>query len=422
MVRLLSWFFLGLILLGSSSIFAQTPKKEIPLADKQKAKNLSNDGATAFAAKDYEKALKAFQEAYTLNPELKFLPPIAQCLFLLGRYEEASETAEQYLQSAEPNHPRRPEVEKLLGEIRSAVEKQKQEKVMETTARAESAFSASAYEEALGLYQEAYVILPSPALLFAIAQCHEELKHYQEAVRVFELFLEAVTPEDPQREEALHQLSTLREEIANESAAAGQYEEAIAGYIALYKSDSKPSRLLEVARCYQQMGNQAEALSLYKLFLEEAPADDPQRTEAEAFISKMEPASNSSTPTETKTTLTTPIPNESVQPSDKNPSRALFLVAGLAGVAGGAAGVYAEILTRNLNGQGHIDSSSELQPEEFADLTSKRKRTAIGADVMLGMAVLSVGTAIVIHSKSKKTAASIAVSLTPAGAALSFEY
>jgi tetratricopeptide (TPR) repeat protein len=206
---------LGLALFTSSPpTFAQTPKNEVPYADKEKAKSLAKEAVTAFTEKAYEKALKAFQDAYALNPDFKYLPPIAQCSFLLGRYEETVVVASQYLKEAEPDNPKRTEVEKLLLDARAALDKQKQDKMSETKTKAETAFSEANYEKALALFQEVYATTPNPDLLYKMALCHSKLKHNQEAIKAFEAFLQSTTPDDPLRGSAEKQVTALKEEAA----------------------------------------------------------------------------------------------------------------------------------------------------------------------------------------------------------------
>jgi tetratricopeptide (TPR) repeat protein len=131
MMKSLLFISLGLALVLSTPLtFAQTPKKEVSSTNKDKAKSFAKKAVAAFNDENYEKALQAFREAYTLNPDFQYLPPIAQCSFLLGRYEETIIVASQYLKEAEPDNPKRPEVEKLLTDSKAALIKQSPEKAL----------------------------------------------------------------------------------------------------------------------------------------------------------------------------------------------------------------------------------------------------------------------------------------------------
>ena len=422
--------FLGLTLFASSPLtFAQTPKKEVPYADKQKAKDLATEAVAAFKAKDYEKALKAFREAYALNPEFKYLPPIAQCSLFLGRYDEAVALASQYLQEAEPDNPKRPEVEKLLLDARAALDKQNQDKVSKTKINAEIAFSAADYEKALALFQEAYTAAPGPELLYKIAQCHSKLKHTQEALNTFEAFLQSTPANDPLRGSAEKQMTALKEEAAKPTTltetaqdellqakakaeaafAAQKYQEAVVSYQKAYSIDPAPALLFLTAESYRLLGKKQEALSTYQAFLEKAPANDPQRASAEKAIKK----------------LTAPDAVNKEEPSAGGSSgKGLFVVAGVSGGLCVVPGVVAALSARKLNELTAVTSRLDVNAAEIEKFESRRKRAALVSDVMLGVALAAGGAGIVIKSKSKKAEklSSASLSVTPTGAALSVQY
>jgi tetratricopeptide (TPR) repeat protein len=124
-MKFLFFIFLGMVLtLSTPSTFAQTPKKETPYTDKENSQHLAKKASAAFTKENYEKALQGFRSAYALHPDFNYLPPIAQCSFLLGHYEDAVKAASQYLQEVESDNPRRPEVEKLLADSKVALAKQ----------------------------------------------------------------------------------------------------------------------------------------------------------------------------------------------------------------------------------------------------------------------------------------------------------
>jgi tetratricopeptide (TPR) repeat protein len=64
--------------------------------------------------------------------------------------------------------------------------------------RAEKAFNLGRFDEALTGYQEAYEVLPLPAFLFNIAQCHRNLRNREQAVFFYQRYL-SLAPDAPNR-------------------------------------------------------------------------------------------------------------------------------------------------------------------------------------------------------------------------------
>jgi tetratricopeptide (TPR) repeat protein len=62
--------------------------------------------------------------------------------------------------------------------------------------RAEKAFNLGHFEEALAGYQAAYEVLPLPAFLFNIAQCHRNLRNREQAVFFYQRYL-SLAPDAP---------------------------------------------------------------------------------------------------------------------------------------------------------------------------------------------------------------------------------
>jgi tetratricopeptide (TPR) repeat protein len=76
---------------------------------------------------------------------------------------------------------------------------QKEEKVARAHFdRAEKAFNLGRFDEALSAYQEAYEVLPLPAFLFNIAQCHRNLRNREQAVFFYQRYL-SLAPDAPNR-------------------------------------------------------------------------------------------------------------------------------------------------------------------------------------------------------------------------------
>jgi tetratricopeptide (TPR) repeat protein len=63
------------------------------------------------------------------------------------------------------------------------------ERAKQVFADAEAAFKLGRFEDALRFYEAAYEIDPHPDLLFNVAQCHRNLRHYDRAIFFLESYL-----------------------------------------------------------------------------------------------------------------------------------------------------------------------------------------------------------------------------------------
>src|SRR5262249_8727523 len=87
--------------------------------------------------------------------------------------------------------------------------------------RANALFQIGKVKEALELYEKAYQLKAHPAILFNIAQCHRELKEYQQAVRTYEANLVAF-PDSPKRVAVEALIKELQELLKKEEATKAQ--------------------------------------------------------------------------------------------------------------------------------------------------------------------------------------------------------
>jgi tetratricopeptide (TPR) repeat protein len=93
---------------------------------------------------------------------------------------------------------------------------------------ADTAFKLGRFDEALAEYAKAYELFPAPPLLFNLAQCHKNLKHWERAVFFFEGYLRE-RPEASNRSVVEDLIRESKEELAKEQAAdAKQHEDEVA--------------------------------------------------------------------------------------------------------------------------------------------------------------------------------------------------
>ena len=86
-------------------------------------------------------------------------------------------------------------------------------KAKELFKEAQEHFRLREFAETIPLLKEAYRLYPSSLFLYNLAQCHLELKQYEEAVSFFENFLE-VDPKSKNRSQAEKYLKQSREGLA----------------------------------------------------------------------------------------------------------------------------------------------------------------------------------------------------------------
>jgi tetratricopeptide (TPR) repeat protein len=111
---------LGLVV--ALTAHAAPAKDRAAKAAEQKAKKHFEDAEAHYKVRDYEEALAGYREAYLLSKQPVLLFNIAQCYRLLGRYEEARSSYRTFLREA-PDHPVRPEVERLIAEVEARLAK-----------------------------------------------------------------------------------------------------------------------------------------------------------------------------------------------------------------------------------------------------------------------------------------------------------
>ena len=196
--------------LSAPLALGQSPKKEVSYSNKEKAKQRAKEGATAYDAEAYEKALKAFQEAYALNPEPKYLPPIGQCYEHLNKTQEAFDAYNKFLKEAEADNPLRPEIEKRVAAANIIVNKKQQDDAKAAVSNGDKYFSDGEYKKALTFYQSAYALNPIPATLFQAGQCQARLGQPKDAIDSLTSFLAQADPKDAKRATAERQIEELR--------------------------------------------------------------------------------------------------------------------------------------------------------------------------------------------------------------------
>lgn len=89
-------------------------------------------------------------------------------------------------------------------------------------AKADIAYKAERYDEALVHYTDAHAIYPVPALLFNIGQCHRNLKHFDLAAEAYQGFLLQSPPTAPNRGLVEDLLAQVLRELAAERVLAAE--------------------------------------------------------------------------------------------------------------------------------------------------------------------------------------------------------
>jgi tetratricopeptide (TPR) repeat protein len=195
-------------LLGAPPLYAQGSAQEQQAADFAEAKRHFEQGEKHRKAKRYEKAIAEFREAYDLRPSALLIYNIAVCYHEQGLLEEARLFYLEYL-AADPESPYRAEVEAILVKLAGRIIKEKPRAAKGNDAAAlrhyeegEAAAGEKRYRDAAKAYAAAYILKPSPNLLYNIAQMYWTAGDAEQARDYYERFLTRA-PQDSTDEKLL---------------------------------------------------------------------------------------------------------------------------------------------------------------------------------------------------------------------------
>ncbi|MBN2527674.1 MAG: tetratricopeptide repeat protein [Deltaproteobacteria bacterium] len=102
----------------------------------------------------------------------------------------------------------------VLANEKAALSAQAQAEFDDLTQKAVGKYSARQYEEAIALFEKAYAIQAEPELLYNIARSYERLARTDEAIEVYQKFLDTPGSTGDLRVRALNNLAALQEERA----------------------------------------------------------------------------------------------------------------------------------------------------------------------------------------------------------------
>ena len=112
-----------------------------------------------------------------------------------------------------------------------------------------------------------------------------------------------------------------REMRAREAFAAGQYQEALDGFVKLYAEKLHPNYLRNIGRCYQNLGEPEKAISSFREYLRKAKSvGSDERKEVEGYIKEMEDLKRQrEAAVVTPPSTTTPTPAVTTAPAEPPP-------------------------------------------------------------------------------------------------------
>ncbi|HEX4621915.1 MAG TPA: hypothetical protein VH208_10150 [Myxococcaceae bacterium] len=88
-----------------------------------------------------------------------------------------------------------------------------EERDRELFQQAQKAYGVGEFEQALGLYSQAYEVKPLPGFLFNIAQCQRQLGHYERAVFFYRRFLSTAAHRPANAEEVEGFIAEMEEKL-----------------------------------------------------------------------------------------------------------------------------------------------------------------------------------------------------------------
>jgi tetratricopeptide (TPR) repeat protein len=417
-MKVLFSLLLGCSLIFATPVFVAQAQPNLSQKDKQQAQKLAKSGKAAFAAEDYKKALESFEKAYALNPEIEYAVSVGQCHYELGQYEEAITAYSLFLVGAEPKHKARPAVDAKLLEAKDALQKTRREQSLTANTKGEEHFAAARFTESLNSFQSAYDLMPSPELLYKIAQCHDKLSQYTEALAALDTLLQDKAASTLLLTEAKQLQTSLQEKQAKAFFTSGRYQEALALFQELYQADAQLTRLVDMGNCYEKLGQEKEALASYQTFVEKAPNDNPQRALIAAKLKQEKALDNEAIP-EGQNNKEAKTSSDLSKPTEAELPKRLLIGSVVSAGLGITAGSLAIVLAQQVQAAG--------ERRDVPTITTKQKQRAALAAASDGLFVVALATGglgIILHQRTKKAEknTSATLLLTPTGVSLGLEY
>ena len=194
-------------------------------------------------------------------------------------------------------------------------------------------------------------------------------------------------------------------EIGQGLARLGDYRGAIKEFAAGYALAKKPRFLLNVGTMYRKLGETAHARDLYRQFLDTAPADDPERTQAEEVLKELEeqlranPPPPEPPPPPPPTPVVAPAPPPTVTVAAHRPRRALVgagIGLGIFGVLALGGGITTGALASSTaNDLSSLDKSGGVI-DPGTDSLYGTERTLEGVFLGIGAAATVTGVVLII--------------------------
>jgi tetratricopeptide (TPR) repeat protein len=387
-------FLLGLSLFLIGPKVLGQPQAQPSTLPQDRAQILVEEGKVAFGQGNYQKALIAFQQAYEINLDLEYAINIGQCYALLSQWKEAITYYSLFLKGAAPNHDLRSVVEAEIGNAEIKLKEKNLADALQATASGESAFATERFAEAVNSFKRANDLMPSPDLLYKVAQCHGKLTQYPEALAVLDTLLQDKTASSLLLTEAKRLQTSLQEKQASALWNVGSYEEALSSFKKAYVLAPMPSLLFRIGECHRLLGDKKEARASYQEFLKKAPRHDPNRGFAETWSQQVKL------------------------------SKPLLLGSGVSAGAGAVFGFVSLILANQVKRK---NESPNFGVEDFLNLNDKerqRKVTAMVATSFFGVALVTGGLGLVLHQRANKAErqTNATVILTPSGVGVGMKY
>ncbi len=148
-------------------------------------------------------------------------------------------------------------------------------------------YKAGKYAEALGEFQKAYAIAPTPSLLYNMARCHERLSQWKEALELYTRYRDQA-PSAQDKADAQEKIDLLTKKVGvdtdspeaqykarinagRKAYSAGQYEEAIEQFKAAFDIKATTGALFNIAKSYEKMARNEEAIDYYQQYIDLDP-------------------------------------------------------------------------------------------------------------------------------------------------------
>ncbi|MCP4599973.1 MAG: tetratricopeptide repeat protein [Proteobacteria bacterium] len=251
------------------------------LVNRERAEKRFEKGLKLYSANQYKRAAAAFEEAYELYPNWKFLYETARTAAKLSQNGKAVNTYKRCLKEggSEVARHKSAEAKREINRLESLMkEAEAKDKSRHHYTRGVDLYNRGEYEEAADEIKTAYDLDSRYEILFKLGQAEAKAEHYSKALQAYNRYLEKGHSNISKRQRA--QVDKQIKRLTDAEAEQTKRKEALK----LHKKGLKLSKKGEHEKALSEYNRAYELYSSYK-FLYSIGASAAERKDYEAAIS-----------------------------------------------------------------------------------------------------------------------------------------